>query len=261
MPLLYALLFAAQIAGANEPLQPIGKWQVSPETNACLLTRDFGTADQPVTFALKPPMLAEKTDVILLQNASADDARSGPAKIVVTPGPTIETHAHSDRIKGAARTMTVIYVDTQQLKALADATRIEFQMNNRHRLALSPRGIGAGMKALQACLRDLASKQGIDPDEYDRVAAQPRPEGLPFAWLGPDDFSRATPRGTVQVLLTIAPSGRVEQCAILNSSGSKVLDDAPCAAALKKGRFKPGRDSEGKPVKSWYSVPVTFEPR
>lgn len=58
----------------------------------------------------------------------------------------------------------------------------------------------------------------------------------------------ADDRGTAQLLLTIAATGRVSDCGVLNSSGSGEVDQALCNVMLRSSRWEAARDLEGRPL-------------
>lgn len=56
------------------------------------------------------------------------------------------------------------------------------------------------------------------------------------------------------VRFDITGKGRVENCEIVNSSGSSKLDRVACEQVVKKGRFQPATDSNGQPRTSELSI-------
>lgn len=58
----------------------------------------------------------------------------------------------------------------------------------------------------------------------------------------------AEDRGTAQLLLTIAPTGRVSDCSVLGSSGSAEVDQALCNVMLRSSRWEAARDLQGRPL-------------
>lgn len=51
--------------------------------------------------------------------------------------------------------------------------------------------------------------------------------------------------------LLIGRDGRILDCRIARSSGLPILDRATCAAARRRLRFRPARDTAGRPVEDW----------
>ena len=54
--------------------------------------------------------------------------------------------------------------------------------------------------------------------------------------------------GTVGVRFQIEADGRVSDCAVEKSSGSKELDDTTCRLIVERFRFRPSLDPNGRPV-------------
>jgi len=87
-------------------------------------------------------------------------------------------------------------------------------------------------------------------DDADRPAPMAEPAGNPASWFSNDDYPvearRRNEQGRVQIGLKIDPQGVARACAIMSSSGSVALDDATCALAMRRARFVPARDADGK---------------
>ena len=75
-----------------------------------------------------------------------------------------------------------------------------------------------------------------------------------------EDYPREALRnhweGDVKLDLTVSAEGRVAACAVVQSSGHKPLDDGTCAIMLKRARFKPAEDAEGRPVEGHFLTPT-----
>jgi TonB family protein len=75
------------------------------------------------------------------------------------------------------------------------------------------------------------------------------PATNPARWIQLQDWPRAIdfdrgrgPDWTVRFKLTVAGTGRVTRCQIINASGSSEIDYATCRALLNRARFKPHAD-------------------
>jgi protein TonB len=64
----------------------------------------------------------------------------------------------------------------------------------------------------------------------------------------PEALRGSGPYGTVGMLLTIDPAGRVIGCSVTRSSGSRVLDAASCRLLIRRARYTPAMDSNGNPA-------------
>ncbi|HEX8571447.1 MAG TPA: energy transducer TonB [Allosphingosinicella sp.] len=64
----------------------------------------------------------------------------------------------------------------------------------------------------------------------------------------PDRAYRARIGGTVHLRFTVAPTGRVSDCTVTRSSGSRELDSVTCRLIQQRFRYRPARDAEGRPI-------------
>ena len=64
----------------------------------------------------------------------------------------------------------------------------------------------------------------------------------------PDGPYRRRIGGTVHLRFTGAPTGRVSDCAVTRSSGSRELDSVTCRLIQQRFRYRPARDAEGRPI-------------
>jgi protein TonB len=63
----------------------------------------------------------------------------------------------------------------------------------------------------------------------------------------PDDVRRG---GIVHLRFTVAPTGRVSDCAVTRSSGSGILDSLTCRLIMARFRYRPALNAEGRPIAS-----------
>lgn len=63
----------------------------------------------------------------------------------------------------------------------------------------------------------------------------------------PDDVSRG---GVVHLRFVVAPTGRVSDCAVTRSSGSRKLDGLTCRLIMTRFRYRPALNGEGRPIAS-----------
>jgi protein TonB len=54
--------------------------------------------------------------------------------------------------------------------------------------------------------------------------------------------------GTVSLRFVVAPTGRVSECGVTRSSGSRELDETTCRLILRRFRYRPARDAQGQPI-------------
>ena len=63
----------------------------------------------------------------------------------------------------------------------------------------------------------------------------------------PREAVRAHQSGNVHIRFTVGTNGRVSDCTVTRSSGSASLDEATCRLILRRFRYEPARDAQGRP--------------
>lgn len=123
------------------------------------------------------------------------------------------------------------------------------------------------------------SRSFTPPPEPQQPLAQPQPEPevsqpagkfpanravTPLnasSWIRPDDFRRIPDLrgdGTITFSLLVNRRGRVEECSVLKSSGSRQLDAKTCRILQDRARFEPATDGNGNPRESTFSSQIEF---
>lgn len=83
----------------------------------------------------------------------------------------------------------------------------------------------------------------------------------PSGWIRQSDIGRLPDLrgdGVFTFSLAVNPEGRVEECTVLKSSGSRQLDGQTCRTLQSRARFEPATDANGNPVSATYSSSVQF---
>ena len=113
---------------------------------------------------------------------------------------------------------------------------------------------------------DLASMfSWADLHRRQQPNLQPNLQPTPInkqSWVREGDYPSAATameeQGTVEFELAISASGAVENCVIIQSSGSTSLDLATCNLVKRRARFNPGTDSLGRPISAKTKDRVTW---
>lgn len=83
------------------------------------------------------------------------------------------------------------------------------------------------------------------------------PKGNPGSWATTNDYpSRALREeraGVTGFRVSVTADGRASGCTVTSSSGSPDLDEATCSNVMRRARFNPAMDGEGKPTTGSYS--------
>lgn len=88
------------------------------------------------------------------------------------------------------------------------------------------------------------------------------PIGSPGDWIGTDDYPAAALRfamtGVTAFRLAVDATGKPSRCDVVASSGFDILDEATCQRLMTVARFRPARDSRGRPAEGSYSSRVRW---
>jgi protein TonB len=74
----------------------------------------------------------------------------------------------------------------------------------------------------------------------------------------PKEALRQHHEGIATFLVEINEEGRADKCSITVSSGWPELDEATCSEVMKRARFRPATDAQGKPTRGTYSSKVRW---
>lgn len=89
-----------------------------------------------------------------------------------------------------------------------------------------------------------------------------KPAGNPGDWFDqnsyPKEAIRAGAQGRVVVDIVIDERGVPSQCSVFISAGNAALDQVTCDLAMKKARFTPARDTDGRAISSKARLPVRW---
>ena len=87
-------------------------------------------------------------------------------------------------------------------------------------------------------------------------------KGDPSQWITNDDYPPAALRenreGVTKITWQINEQGKVENCRVIESSGSPDLDETACRLITRRGRYSPALDQGGRPMRSTQSRNVRW---
>jgi TonB family protein len=126
---------------------------------------------------------------------------------------------------------------------------------------VSLKGLAAAMATVDSCLQDLRVNGNSSATNVAAPGKPAIPRGDVGRWIGeyPSGALRDRREGTVSFRLTVGSDGRVVGCTITQSSRHQDLDEATCGGLVKRGRFDPARDNNGKPVSGSYESRVSWK--
>ncbi|MES2020328.1 MAG: energy transducer TonB [Pseudomonadota bacterium] len=250
---IVALLGQVLATSTDAPLVPSGKWTVDYANAGCILSRDYGTMPAVTSIGFNPFPLGDTLEVITV-SPGIPAKRYQKLKGTLTLQPSGETFQSEVTVYGIAarnNTLTTLNAEGDIAAKLLRSTSISIALADGTRKSFAVPGMPGAAAALRACQDDLLKSWGIDPTERDRVPT-PKPRTEIATWLSTDDYPSEAmashSEGTSVIVWTIQPNGLIGDCRIVQSSGSKPLDDTACRAFKKRGRYAAVIDRDGKPA-------------
>lgn len=94
-------------------------------------------------------------------------------------------------------------------------------------------------------------------------STDPVPRGDPGLWVGPQDYPvealRNEEEGVTRFVLTVAATGKAQNCKVTGSSGSSALDMETCKVVMQRSRFHPALNEDGEKVTGTWSSAIRWE--
>lgn len=258
MPSLWitaAALAAGQAEPPSSPLQPLAKWTVEYNDADCIMSRSFGTAASPVTFAFQPSPTGSLGQVALLLPANGQKGvRRGEGAVTLHPsGQRFEARYAigplSDGQRGARFDAEQEFWD-----ALPGATALTMEMGGEESFSIALGRMTGPLSAIKTCTDDLIRSWGAEPGAIARWPKYARIGAYFSSDSYPRDAIRAGAQGRTVALVTVDRSGEPVTCRTVRSAGHPSLDARVCEILIKR-RFEPAADG---PERRFAVLPVRW---
>jgi TonB family protein len=260
---LLALAFAASQspvapAPASAPGQPPkAGWQVDWGKEYCTLARQFQPAGVVFAFRVVPGLSSADAAFIGAPAVIPTLRQGGQGAAVAEPsGDRIEGEVVT-AVAGGERTLRLVGLAPDAAMKIAGASVLRVG-DGAKALSIPVARPARAMVALQQCIDSRMREWGIDPVAFAALRQAPQGVIRVIADDYPYESIMSGDQGTVIARLTSDVSGKINDCAVVVSSGSKPLDNATCGAALKRGRFSPAIGADGKPTASKFITRTTW---
>lgn len=269
-------------------LEPSSRWAINYAADSCRLARTFGQGDDKVVLYLErydvdptfqlvvagTPLAPMRNSAVVWYQFGPEEARQ---KSEMTPGTLGEfdpslliSQATLAGKKSADPDATTQAMDTFDIFGSPELTPAEerattwFAIGKRKknlvRLDLGP--MDQPMNAMRKCTEELLTHWGIDIEKHRHLTRAARPIGNYNLWIKPSDYPTEMlehdKQGLVQFRIMVGPDGNPTSCHIQQSTRPKEFDDAVCASMMRKAKFRPALDANGKPLASFWRNAVRF---
>lgn len=279
---------------AKEPLvlAPSSKWSVNYAEDFCRLSRTFGTGREQVGLVLDRFSPGDSFRLILVGDAMRDMSPGTKARIrfggdfaeqelgfysgkvgthrawifqsslYIRPRTADEQAAITQAVE---QNVTPVMAQIAKITTEDEASVMQVHVGRplRTPVILQTGSMRSAFAALRTCTDELLTHWGIDVARHKEIATLAKPLASPATWIKPGDYPEAMLRsrqpGLVQFRLTIGEDGTPTACRIQQSTHSAGFDKAVCDALKRRARFEPARDTEGRPLTSFYLNSVHFQ--
>lgn len=246
---------AAGSPAAAEPRQPTARWVVNYDDAQCVASRNYGTADKPLSLAFKPSANGSLMRVMLMRNGSALETDERPATLRFNDAPALSLNALAHGDRETKRYVISINLPMTTFAANRRATVISIKAGRfDERLAVS--GLIGAAAALADCLDNLREVWNVGEPYAGRLKQAARPSNSLGRLFSPSLFPtqaiNAGNTGTVGISMLVDEAGRVRDCMVEETSGFATLDTMSCFVIVSRAKFTPAVGPDGKPAKSAY---------
>lgn len=287
---MIATASAASAQSGKEPLilKPVSSWHVDYADDRCRLGREFGEGEQQTYLFFDRYGPGEYFRLLL----AGKEVKASSDKIEATVqfGPT-EKEQRLHFFKGnLAKWPALVFTSQARIAPPSDAEASAIVNKNkddgwvdlapisperqkavkyitvgkplRRQITLQTGSMRAPLVALDKCIDNLMTTWGIDVEKHRTLSRELTPHQSPANWVISKDYPlnmlSAGQPAIVEFRLSVGPDGIPTACHIQSTTRPKEFDDAVCKSVMRRARFAPALDAQGKPLASYYRNSVRF---
>jgi TonB family protein len=263
----------------SEPLAPLKPWNVDYGETQCLAQRDYGKADDPLTFGILPAPNGETYELIYARKrrgpAFAEELEGG---VAFDRGPPIKAWLLHYGVRGENVELFTFRISASDMAKISTSKFVSLRVGRRLKrpqlygmrvsgpddgpnVTFSLENMPALLSGLQECTADLKHYWNMDWKETGSIAVLSKGDLRGVFNVGdyPSEALYRNQEGQAQFLLLIDEQGKVAGCHVSKPSGIPALDGMGCQAIRERARFTPARDKAGRPVRSaLVTPPITW---
>jgi TonB family protein len=255
--LALACVAAAPPAPVRQPIKP---WVLDYGETSCVAMRAYGSVEAPVTLAFRPSPNGRVVRIAVVRGGLTGDAHHFPVTLALGGAP-LKTTGLRFAARNGKKDVVWINVERSALDALGSVREIGLQGGGELNERFALPQMAAVLKGLDTCTADLKRYWNFS-DGPSTLAHPPEPTGNPQNWVTDNDYPAQAMNeeeaGRAGFVLLIDETGKVRDCTIEETTGIATLDAQACILMTDRARFRPARDSTGKPVRSTWSSRFSF---
>jgi hypothetical protein len=255
-------LVSSSESSAAEPLQPTGKWVVDYAADQCLLSRNYGTEDKPITLVFEKLPLTQLVSLYVVTRSKRQDFDSGKAHVMPKGDESDQQGFMAYNVGNGSVRMIAVSGDVGLVRNAAREGTISFDIVGETNASFAVPNLGAAFAALDDCALDLGRTWGIPIDQQRLVATPTRPIEKLGTIFDSDDYPAIAERNgesaRIKDRVSVDATGKPTACALSRASGSRTLDEKTCAVLMHRPHYSPALDAQGRPIASMFVTQVAW---
>ncbi len=279
VPLLLAAVLAAPTTIAKplpvEELSPVTQWTVDYSDDSCELKRGFGSMENMFVLKLERFAPSDGAQMVAsgrqlgtfydtfknvritfgadgyvddVANALTGQLKDGTPTIFIT---RTRLAAYPKGSPNDERSSAVVTPEQE-----AAIREISLESFRGKRIVLKTGSLGPAMAEMRKCTDELVHSWGLDAEQQKRLLHGPIPKTSIASWLNRNDTSLIATDKIKQNLLyyrvVVDATGQPTQSKVQRSYSGKLFDKMICDQIMRRARFQPAVDVDGKPAPSYF---------
>ena len=275
------LLFASSVQAQDKPeftLEPSGDWKLVRYGDRCSLVRSFGEGESATALRIEQGTAKPYYTVSIAGRpvrhpyGSVMSIQFGPDELPSERGYVINETRNGDPAIVMYGVLLAPVTAEQAEKGTAGMIGPEREAAIDRlvlsRAVIDPFALSLGtmtepLQRLSTCALAVADKLYSASRSSGGKSRPAEPQNNPGGWIRSADYPRDLVRkgmeGTVAFRLTVDKQGVATNCHIEATNRPQMFDDTVCLALLRRAKFHPAMDAEGKPQASYYVNRVHFQ--
>lgn len=232
--------------------QPTANWVINFDDAQCVATRNFGTKEEPLFFALKAPAIGDVMQIAVVRSGPVAPPRQSKGKIAFDNRSSVETSLLAFSSAAKRQRIFMINLANAQFAAARTSTSMSISGGDLDE-SFSLGKIDSVLKVMDECVADLRQVWNVSPSQDASPNLKQRATSNVGRLFSASDYPAVAEskeqQGSVKFVLLVDELGRVADCTIIETSGVAALDAQSCSVVKEKARFTPAIGLDGKPAK------------
>lgn len=226
-----------------------GDWAVERGISSCTVSQPFDVVPSHVGFKTVPN--TDRVELLIAEPSSNRRSKTGAAAVTLSGSLAAESADYFSVSANGVR-VTTISLPRVTLDALAKGQSITIK-TDKSNTAIHLTEFDVALAKIAQCESDLLASWGFGKSEQESVSIPLKGSlrGLIKTSDYPPDLLRKGIGGIVGFRMRIDADGSVGECAVLESSGNKLLDQHTCSIIKQRARFTPAIRHDGTPMRSF----------